>query len=165
MESEAAQAGTAGALGAALGIAGFAVSIVSLIANVLFHHFLRKASVKQNLGYIVQIEKSLENTPSAFRFHGITPTDIAAAGVTEQELAYLVASCTSGGIYHESMGASGSVPFERNSYRYNMCCTEDFRRAWPLVKRMMNKNKHGFVAKVDLTISQIEKEIDSHRPA
>src|SRR5438046_6838568 len=92
-----------------------------------------------NLVNIVEVERSLSEVPSALRFHGITEQALEEAGVTAAELAYLAASCSATGLYHNFSPEDPRQPFDSGSYRYRMCETADFRRAWPLLKRMMNR--------------------------
>jgi hypothetical protein len=107
-----------------------------------------------NITSIVNIERSLGNVPTALRFHGITKDALAEVGITAEEFAYLLGSCSATSVYHNSSGEDPTRPFAAGSYRYTMCAAADFRRAWPLVKRMMNQGT--FVSRMDATIALIE---------
>lgn len=131
--------------------------IVSVISLVLTFHVNRLTS----LSSIINVELSLSKIKSAFRFHGITDKKLEAAGITAEELAYLVSSFTAGGIYHRISGIPYiwlSTPFKEGTYRYEMCKSSDTRKAWPLIKKMMNPSR--FRDRIDNTIKKFEdKEI------
>jgi hypothetical protein len=110
-----------------------------------------------NLASIVQVERSIGNIEThAFRFHGITAHEMKAAGVTKEELAYLVASFTAGRIYDACVfpEASMTEALDIRHYRYKMLAQEDTRKAWPLIARMMTGNE--YIEKLELTIGRIE---------
>jgi hypothetical protein len=110
-----------------------------------------------NITNIVNIERSLSDVPSALRFHGISQQCLDDAGVTADEFAYLLASCSATSLYHNFSRENPDQPFAADSYRHAMCASADFRKVWPLLKRMMNPGT--FVARMDRTIALIE----SHR--
>ncbi|GAC1622331.1 MAG: hypothetical protein NVS9B10_06210 [Nevskia sp.] len=107
-----------------------------------------------NVANIVDVERMLASVPSALRFHGVTPADLEAAGVTAAELAYLLSSCSATSLYHNNSREDPQRPFAPGSYRHGMCATEDFRRAWPLLKRLMNPGV--FVSRIEATLAMIE---------
>jgi hypothetical protein len=107
-----------------------------------------------NVTNIVNIERSLSDVPSALRFHGISQQSLDEAGITANEFAYLLASCSATSLYHNFSREDPNQPFAVDSYRYRMCATADFRKAWPLLKRMMNTGT--FVSRMDRTIALIQ---------
>lgn len=109
-----------------------------------------------NVTNIVNIERSLSEVPSALRFHGISQQALDDAGITAQEFAYLLASCSATSVYHNFSGENPDQPFAPGSYRHAMCASPDFRKAWPLLKRMMNPGT--FVARMDRTIAALAAE-------
>ena len=132
------------------------LSFISLVWAFMVDKRQKNESVNASLGTIVQIEHSLANIKSAFKFHGIYDEDLDKHKVSREELAYLVASFTAGGIYHRTHSPNDISIFPEDSYRYNMCLSQDTRKAWPLVERMMNKGK--FVERVGYTIDSIENK-------
>ena len=106
------------------------------------------------LSAIVEVESRLGELPEALRFHGIKKEELDQAGLTAEELSYLLNSFTLGGIRDKVLYPKLRTAFEIDSYRYRMCTSKETRRAWPLVKKLMNPS--NFVARVDLTIERIE---------
>ena len=137
-----------------------AVSFFALVFTIVFQ--LRQAVIQSQfnreqlsliLSPIIGVELKLIDIPEALKFHGITEADLAAHDITAQELSYLVASFTAGRIYHEARKAHIRTPFDPDSerYRHLMCRSESTRKAWPLVKRMMNHS--SFVDRIQATIN------------
>lgn len=113
-----------------------------------------------NLSSIVQVERSIgsiEKT-NAFRFHGITDEEINDAGVTKEELAYLVASFTAGRIYDACVFPEVSMtePLKNTHYRYKMLAQPETRKAWHLIARMMTAD--SYIKKLELTKDEIENQ-------
>ena len=102
---------------------------------------------------IISVERSLRDTPSAFRFHGITEEDIASHGLTSDELSYLVASFTAGGIYHRAHNQDSREPFPIGSYRRQMLECPETRKAWPLIKKMLNETP--YTHRLEATLREI----------
>lgn len=139
------------------------VSLVALLVSlgtawwtVVFNRGQMNSGVWTNLNPIVQVERSLGQVPSAFRFHGITETNLSEAGVTAEELAYLVASFTSGHIYHMTHNPDAVTPFPENSYRYQMLSAPATQQAWPLIKRMLSGT--NYTQRLDATLASILKK-------
>jgi hypothetical protein len=109
-----------------------------------------------HLAEIVEVESRLGSLPEALRFHGLAKEDLDQAGLTPQEFAYLLNSFTLGGTWDRILHPNLRTPFGVDSYRYRMCKSKQTRRAWPLVKKLLNPS--DFVARVELTIKQIEEE-------
>jgi hypothetical protein len=84
----------------------------------------------------------------------LSKEDLDKAGITPQEFAYLLNSFTLGGTWHRILHPDLKTPFGVDHYRYRMCKSGATRKAWPLVKMLMNRSP--FVEQVDLTIKQIE---------
>lgn len=129
------------------------ISLVSIIGTLWFNRRLLGVSSMSHLAHLIPLERSIAEVPTVFKFHGITDAEISNAGITPQELAYLVASTTAGGVYHRTHSPGLEQPFLEGSYRYTMCNTKEFRDAWPLVKRMMNES--DFTKRIDSTIKVI----------
>jgi hypothetical protein len=110
-----------------------------------------------HLSEIVEVEARLGEFPEALRFHGMSKEELDQAGLTPQEFAYLLNSFTLGGTWDRILHPSLRTPFGVDTYRYRMCKSKETRKAWPLVKKLMNPS--DFVDRVDLTIRrQIEEE-------
>lgn len=109
------------------------------------------------LSEIVEVEARLGELPEALRFHGMSKEELDQAGLTPKEFAYLLNNLTLGGIRDRIHHPNLRTPFGAGSYRYRMCKSKETRKAWPLVRRLMNPS--AFVDRVDLTIrKQIEEE-------
>jgi len=127
-----------------------------------YYQQLRNATLV-NLSSIVQVERSIGGIKTnAFRFHGITEDEIKDAGLTKEELAYLVASFTAGRIYDACVipETSMAAPLETCHYRYKMLAQAETRKAWTLIARMMTGD--SYIKKLELTIGEIEN-IQTHR--
>ena len=115
-----------------------------------------------NLSAIVQVERSLDNVPTAFdKFHGITKNKLDEAKITKKELAYLVASFTAGRIYDVGVYRMDNKPFAKGHYRYKMLAQPSTRNAWPLILKMMtteesNEQEDRYIKKLQATIDFIE---------
>jgi hypothetical protein len=133
--------------------AAICLSFISLLGTYWFNRRLLGARSMSHLAHLIQLERSVADIPSVFRFHAISEEQIAEAGITPQELAYLVASTTAGGVYHRTHSPGVETPFNEGSYRHTMCATIEFQKAWPLVKLMMNESE--FTKRLDLTIEKI----------
>lgn len=130
------------------------ISLISIAITLWFNFRKLEVQNMSNLSHMIAQERFLADIPSAFRFHGITDDQIKNAGITAEELSYLVSSITAGGVYHRTHSPNCAKSFDKGSYRYNMIKSEEFRKAWPLVKQMMNKT--SFTTKIDNTINLIE---------
>lgn len=128
-------------------------SLATLLVSSIYYNRRMRYARLTNLSSIVQIEYSLRDIPLAYRFHGITQKEIRKAGITPQELAYLVANFTAGRIYDVSSYSMASH-FTEDNYRYKLLQQPSTRRAWPLIKRMMTEDK--YIKKLERTISIIE---------
>lgn len=133
-------------------IAAATISGLFVVWTVWFN--LKQAQTLRltNLAHLIGLERSIAEIPTVFRFHGISEAQIKEAGLTPQELAYLVASTTAGGVYHMTHARNVIEPFQEGSYRHAMCASLDFRRAWPLIKIMMNES--GYIQRIDSTIAK-----------
>ena len=147
------------------------ISVIALIASIVMplivwfvsYNFYQKKRLYHaratNLVAIVPIERSLGDIQSAFRFHGITDQDFKEAGVTPQELAYLVASFTAGRIYDDQARSESFMkePYNESHYRYKMLAQHSTRRAWPLIARMMTADE--YIEKLEITKDAIENGV------
>jgi hypothetical protein len=145
------------ALCSALSFAGVLFTIVFQCWQAAKQAQVQQEQLALNLSPIVTVELKLAELPSAIRFHGITEQELAAHDIAANELAYVVASFTAGRIYHEARKRHITAPFDQHSerYRYQMCISAKTRKAWPLVKRMMNQS--SFVERIEATIRQAEE--------
>lgn len=110
-----------------------------------------------HLSEIVEVEARLGELPEALRFHGMSKEELDRAGLTPQEFAYLLNSFTLGATWDRILHPNLRTPFGVDSYRYRMCKSKETRKAWPLVKKLMNPSV--FVDRIDLTIRmQMEEE-------
>jgi len=136
------------------------IALLVSIASSLWTYRQNREQVRvarlSNLTSIVGVEGSLGKVPSALRFHGIDQAELAEAGVTPEEFAYLLTNCTATAFYHNTSNEKPDQPFAEGSYRRAMCVTPDFQRAWPVLKKMMNKGM--FVSRVDATIAAVRKK-------
>ncbi len=147
------------------------LSVLALIVAVLAlwqAHLANKTQQSSStwlahLSEIVEVEARLGDLPEALRFHGISKEELDHVGLAPQEFAYLLNSFTLGSAWDRILHPNLRTPFGVDSYRYRMCKSRDFRKAWPLVKRLMNPS--DFVARVDLTIMQLEGDESFHATA
>lgn len=134
--------------------------IVSLIAlwhaNRIHRRSESSDTLLAHLSDIVQVESRLSNIPSALRFHGLSTKDLKEVDVTAEEFGYLLNSFTIGGVWHRILDKGVASPFTPGSYRHTMCLSPDTRKAWPVIKRMLNPGE--YIDRVDRTISLIEKK-------
>ena len=131
-----------------------AISIMALMVSILSAFAFWASARAAVLGHFFSLERSLSELPSALRFHGISERDLEEAGVTAPEFAYLLANSTVGNFYHRLHDPLAKGAFPAGHYRYVLCQTADFRRAWPLIRRMMTPS--NFVRRIDATIRAIE---------
>ncbi len=128
-----------------------ALSAAVTAAYVIFTYLIVRAnkeiveSLKEaQLPPVAEVEKMLGDVPSALAFHGISADDLKNCDLSAKDFAYLVASFTVGGAYHRIKDPNSKEAFDptRDTYRYNMCRAPATQRAWPLLKRMMNKTNY-----------------------
>ena len=110
------------------------------------------------LSAIIEVEGRLGDLPEALRFHGIGRDELDQAGLTPQEFAYLLNSFTLGDIQDRVLHPNLRIPFgvKTETYRYRMCKSKETRKAWPMIKKLMNPS--AFVDRIDLTIRSQEEE-------
>jgi hypothetical protein len=125
-----------------------------LVESKRLHH-----AELMNLFSIVQVERSLGDNRTSFRFHGITDEDFEEADVTAKELAYLVASFTAGRIYDAGIYSESDMkkPFDESHYRYKMLAQLATRRAWPTIAKMMTAD--AYIDKIEITMNAIVNEV------
>jgi hypothetical protein len=104
---------------------------------------------------IVQVESRLADFPPALRFHGLSEEDLERVEIEPRDFAYLLNSFTLGSIRQSILSRWKQSAFPPGDYRYQMCLAKETRRAWPLVKKLMNPS--AFVARIDRTIEEIER--------
>jgi len=146
------------ALFSAISFACIVFTVISQIRQSAKQAQFQQEQLALNLSPIINVELKISEIPTVLRFHGIADAQLAEAGVTAEELAYLAASFSAGRIYHEARKGHIRIPFdEKNeSYRYRMCASEHTRKAWKLIKLMMNES--SFVDRIQATINEIEEK-------
>ncbi len=110
--------------------------------------------LNQNIALLAEIKMKLAEMPEAFRFHGISEEDMEAHDITEKELAYLVANFMAGQVYYETIDNNPEEPFGENDYRAQICKTKAFRKAWPLVKKILDDTSYR--QKVEKTVERYQ---------
>ena len=136
------------------------ISIIALVASFIslgcqafsWKKQHEQERLNQNIAMLAEIKMKLSEMPEAYRFHGISKNEIREHGVTEKELAYLVANFMAGQVYYEAINNNPDIPFAEGDYRTQICKTEEFRRAWPLVKRMLDDT--AYRRKVEKTVER-----------
>lgn len=140
-----------------ISVAALILSVVSISWNIWSgsRQTRRQSSSTLNT-HLAGIEFQLAKIPSAFKFHGISEEAIQACGITAEELAYLTASFTIGGIWHESLRSSkASRPYVPGDYRWNMCASPATRRAWPVLRQMIDAGPYR--DDIDTIFQQLEQ--------
>lgn len=138
-------------------ISALVVSLIALWhANQLHRRSESSDTLLAHLSDIVQVESRLANLPDALRFHGLSINELEEIDVTAEEFAYLLNSFTIGGVWHRILDKGVTSPFAPGSYRHTMCLSPHTRKAWPLIRKMMNPSE--FVNRVDRTITLIEEK-------
>jgi len=139
------------------------LAVVLSIGNIVFllwnHRQTRhQEALATNLAALASVDLAIKDNPSVLRFHGVTEDDLSAAGITGEELAYLVATFHTGSIYYSIVGKDTSTRAftEADTYRYYLCTTESTRRAWPLLKRFLMDSPYK--RRLEVTIAKIDEE-------
>lgn len=134
--------------------------ILSLVAVVLSLRANRRqevaATMLGHLSPIVELESRLGVLPNALRFHGVGEEEIREAGLEPQEFAYLVNSFTLGSVWHQIITPKIKTEYGIDEYRTRMCRSKEFRRAWPVVKKLLNPT--DFVDLIDATVKTFERK-------
>ena len=134
------------------------ISIVALVVSlsslgwqaITWRKQHEQERLNQNIALLAEIKMNLAEMPEAFRFHGISEEDMKTHNITEKELAYLVANFMAGQVYYETIDNNPDEPFGENDYRTQICKTEAFRKAWPLVKKILDDTSYR--QKVEKTV-------------
>lgn len=131
------------------------VSIASFAFSIISWHIQKKVNAAAPmLQAFAELERSIANTPTALRFHGITPEMLKEIDITPEEFAYLVSSFSIGYIYHFGATPKDVDPFPVDSYRYNLLKSESTRKAWPLIRLMLGSGY--YVKQMEATIRRVE---------
>jgi len=138
------------------------ISIVALVVSlsslgwqaITWRKQHEQGRLNQNIALLAEIKMKLAEMPEAFRFHGISKKDMEAHEITEKELAYLVANFMAGQVYYETIDNNPGEPFGENDYRTQICKTVAFRKAWPLVKKILDDTSYR--KKVEKTVVRYE---------
>jgi hypothetical protein len=144
-------------------VISFLSLVFSAVALWQTRRSVRASTLIGHLSEIVQVESRLGELPSALRFHGLTKENLNKAGIDGPEFAYLLNSFTLASVRQDILRPKIRSVFPRESYRYQMCLSKDTRKAWPLIKKLMNPSP--FVDRIDRTIKSIEKEEHSSESA
>lgn len=133
------------------------IALIFSIVSLAWQYFTwgkqhKQARLTGNLSLLANLKMQLAKMPEAYRFHGITEEMLKEHSITEKELAYLVSNFISGQIYYEAVNNDPSQPFDEGDYRAIMCKTEAVRKAWPLVRQMLDDTSYR--TKVDITIEK-----------
>jgi len=136
------------------------ISIIALLASFLslgWQTFTWKKQYEQsrlneNLTLLAEIKMQLAQKPEVYRFHGITKEMMRDCDIDEKELAYVVTNFISGQIYYEAIEKDSKTPFPDDDYRAIMCKTEAIKKAWPIVKILLDKTSYR--DKVEKTIEK-----------
>lgn len=141
-----------------ISLAAIIISFGSIGWSIYIGRRQINAAELASLSHVVDIERTLGEVPTALKFHGITIEEMKKADIEPQELAYLLSSFTAGAIYHGTKVQRKIKTFQDGSYRYEMCKSEATRKAWPIIKRMMNPSNYR--DKIDSTINLIHNKKD-----
>lgn len=117
---------------------------------------LHYTMLSQTESIFVGVEQMLATVPSAIKFHGIQVEELAEAGVTVEEFAYILSNFTAGGTYHRTEGSNTREPFKLDSYRGTLLRSPDTRRVWPVLKRCLAPSVYR--DRIEATIALIEKK-------
>lgn len=140
-----------------ISIIAIIISIGSFVYTIYSNaRAVKNAAMFNNLTTIINVEAQLANVPSALKFHGVSIKELENINITPQEFAYLLTSFTAGGIYYKTYFPNDSTPFDKNSYRYEMCQSEQTRNAWPILKKFITNTNYR--KKIENTIDLINKE-------
>ena len=136
-------------------ITALALSIISIMISLYWSvKDRRDSSLLANHSNLIQIESLVGDFPSILRFHGIDEKELKKHGLTSEEFAYLLNNFTAGGTFHRMIGNRKST-FKKGTYRYNMCVAEPTRKAFPLIKQMLEPSRYR--DKIENTIKKYER--------
>ncbi len=139
-----------------LSLAALVVSIISVTYTIISSKKQEfTISRMNNLAAITNIEQMIADNPQLLELHGIAMTQLEQSGITSKELAYLLSSFTAGRMYYSPNDGGHITPFDIGSYRYNMLKSTRTRKAWPILKQLMEPGNYR--DKIDLTIKEIEQ--------
>ena len=141
----------------ALSLAAVVISVFSLGWTILSARRLRvETSLYACVESLLEVKKGIGDVPSVLRFHGIRPEDLRDAGVTAEEFAYLAANFLAGALFYEATDPHGrGEPFDETMYRYKLLAQPETRKAWPLVRKLMDRT--SYTRRIDATIDLIER--------
>ena len=146
-----------------IAIVAVAVSSISLLLNVLLARWIfrgenRSSAVASSFALMASAEAMLKDIPTGLKFHGITEQDLADAGLTAEEFAYVLVNFTSAGVYYRINDPHDVTAFPRDSYRHVMLSAPATQRAWPLLKKLINPQLGSYGKKIEATLAAIEQE-------
>ncbi len=136
------------------------VSLSSLAWTVYMNRYQAKqAALTANLNLRAQVMARIADTPALLRFHDIGLEDLQAVGITAAEFAYLLVIYESGRILYDLHEHRGNPVLPAGTFRYKMCRSRDFRRAWPLIMRVCDETP--FSQLMEATMHDLERELKS----
>ncbi len=106
---------------------------------------------------MAQAESMLKDVPSALKFHTISTEDLESIGLSPQEFTYLLVNFTSAGVFYRINHPNDISPFPKGSYRHTMLEAPETRKAWPLLKKVINPEIGTYGKKIEATIKKIEE--------
>ena len=114
----------------------------------------------------ISLERSLRDTPAAFRFHQVDMNAVERAGVTPDEFSYLVAVFTSGGLHikaNDVLQKGRTVPaaFKQGSYFRRLLSTPEVLTVWPELEKMIGSSV--FLVRLRMTIDEIRAQQEGGR--
>jgi hypothetical protein len=140
-----------------LSLTALIIAIISLVHTIISSRRQEfTAGRLNNLAAISDIERMIADNPQILELHGVSLQELEQSGITSNEIAYLLSSFTAGRLYYSSNDGGTVSPFEVGSYRYNMLSSHRTRKAWPIIKKLMEPGKYR--DKIDITIKEIEQE-------
>lgn len=145
-----------------LSIAAIFISLGAIYLQFFIHrreHGL--SALSTNLASLADIDLMLASDSSLLRFHSVSADELTAHGVTEKDLAYLIATFHAGSIYYSTVDLRPTEePFtESDPYRFHMMRSSATRRAWPLVERFLNDSNY----KTRLRLTKLQFDVADQR--
>ena len=138
-------------------IVSISLSIYTVMHNIRQRKLL---ALSNNLNAILSAEEMISNSTNLLRFHGIEKDELDAAGLTSEDLCYLLKSFTAGGLYYKITCPKDTSAFSKSkypdSYRYRMCELASTRRAWPILEKLMSDS--NYKKRISETVDLLNKE-------
>jgi len=140
-------------------IAAIFISVASLVFTLVLNRRMSHSNaVGSCFSLMAQAESMLKDVPTGLKFHTISSQDLSEIGLSAEEFTYLLVNFTSAGVYYRMFMPNNNDPFEEGSYRYTMLLSPETRKAWPLLKKMINPEIGSYGKKIEATIRIIESK-------